>query len=140
MRILARLLVISGHNYVKRFSEETGGLVIMQHRLKHWYHITAVWRACFAILFGRDVALVDFARPFSLFSLVDEYIIDGRDQTLHPEILPVLVAMMQNGLKVFNRSNTKSRASLETADNERSTTPQATDSSNSGKGASLDGG
>ncbi|KAI4087807.1 MAG: hypothetical protein LQ344_006563 [Seirophora lacunosa] len=138
MRILARLLVISGHNYVKRFSEETGGLVIMQHRLKHWYHITAVWRACFAILFGRDVALVDFARPFSLFSLVDEYIIDGRDQTLHPEILPVLVAMMQNGLKVFNRSNTKSRASLETADNERSTTPQATDSSNSGKGASLD--
>ncbi|KAL8957346.1 MAG: hypothetical protein Q9193_005354, partial [Seirophora villosa] len=138
MRIMARLLVISGHSYVKRFSEETSGLVIMQHRIQHWYHITAVWRVCFAILFGRDVALVDFARPFNLFSLVDEYIIDGKDQTLHPEILPVLVAMMQNGLKVFNRSNIKSRASLDTADNERSTTPQATKSSNSGKGASLD--
>ncbi|KAI4150706.1 MAG: hypothetical protein LQ341_001049, partial [Variospora aurantia] len=139
MRILARLLVVSGHNYVQRFSEETGGTMILQHRLQHWCHVTAVWRACFAILFGRDIAGVDFARPFSLFSLMDEYAADGSDQTFHPEILPVLVAMMQNGLKVSSKSDSISPTSSNAVDTRRSAIPPSAETSNSKNKVSPDG-
>ncbi|KAI4252235.1 MAG: hypothetical protein LQ352_004401 [Teloschistes flavicans] len=99
MKILARLLVVNGHGYARRFSEDTGGMSILQHRLQHWSHSPAIWRIGFAVLFGRDVALIDFEKPFNLFSLVDDFVGDGRSNTLYPDILPVLIAMIQNGLR-----------------------------------------
>ncbi|KAL8669327.1 MAG: hypothetical protein Q9168_006073 [Polycauliona sp. 1 TL-2023] len=72
-RILARLLVFNGHNYVTRFKEETGGMVILRHRLEHRWHLPAIWRICFAILFGCDVSPIDLGRPFTLFSLIDDF-------------------------------------------------------------------
>ena len=86
---------------MKRFTEETGGMIILQHRLQQWWYIPAIWRICFAILFGRDVALVRFDRPLTLFNLVDDFTDGGKCHVLYPEVLPVLLVMMQNGLRTL---------------------------------------
>ncbi|KAL8713271.1 MAG: hypothetical protein Q9225_006798 [Loekoesia sp. 1 TL-2023] len=102
-KMLARLLVTNGQSYIKRFSEETGGMVILRHRLQRWWFLPAIWRICFAVLFGCDIGKVDFARPFNLFSLVDDFVANGKCKHIHPEILPVIIALLQNGLKVLHR-------------------------------------
>ncbi|KAL8870746.1 MAG: hypothetical protein Q9174_003275, partial [Haloplaca sp. 1 TL-2023] len=99
VKILARMLVANGANYVKRFTEETGGMIILQHRLQRWWYVPAMWRICFAILFGRDVAVVQFNRPLTLFNLVDDFTDGGKSHVVYPEVLPVLVTMIQNGLR-----------------------------------------
>lgn len=101
-KILARLLVVNGPNYVKKFAEKTGGVVIMQHRLKRWWNIPTIWRVCFSILFGRDVATIDLERNFDLFSLLDSFAPAGQTKVVYPEILPVITAMLQRGLKAIS--------------------------------------
>lgn len=98
-------MVVNGQSYIKRFSEETGGMVILQHRLQRWWFLSAIWRTCFAILFGCDIGKVDFERPFNLFSLMDDFVANGKCKKLHPEVLPVIVALLQSGLKVLHRGN-----------------------------------
>ncbi|KAI4274372.1 MAG: hypothetical protein L6R38_006112 [Xanthoria sp. 2 TBL-2021] len=99
-RILARLLVFNGQSYVTRFEEETGGMVILRHRLENKCHLPAIWRICFAVLFSCDVSSIDLGRPFSLFSLVDDFEGVSKSNMIHPEILPVIIAMVQNGLRM----------------------------------------
>ena len=103
MKILARLLVISGPAYMSKFVEKTGGVFIMQHRLKRWWDIPAIWTICFAILFGVDLAKIDFGRPFDLFNLLDLFVPGDQATIVYPEIFPVLTTMLQNGLKSVAR-------------------------------------
>ena len=98
-KILARLIVVNGSSYMKKFVEKTGGVTIMQHRLKRWWNVPTIWRICFAIMFGQDVALIDFDRHFNLFSLLESFAPDGKIKITYPEILPVLTAMLHNGLE-----------------------------------------
>ncbi|KAL8948281.1 MAG: hypothetical protein Q9222_005516, partial [Ikaeria aurantiellina] len=99
VKILARLLVVNGPAYLKRFSEENQGISIMQFRLKHWWHLTPVWRSCFAILLGYDVASVDYDKPFTLPNLLDDFVARRQSTEMHPAIFPVLTSMMQGCLK-----------------------------------------
>ncbi|KAL8782097.1 MAG: hypothetical protein Q9213_005708 [Squamulea squamosa] len=106
-RILARLLVFGGLSYVRRFTEETNGVVILRYRLENKWHLPAVWRSCLAILFGHDVSSIDLAKPFNLFSLVDVFGSNSKSKVLHPEILPVIIAMIQSALKTICQENPK---------------------------------
>lgn len=98
-KILARLLVLNGSGYMKKFVEKTGGITIMQYRLRCWWAITTIWPICFAVMFGRDVATINFNRKFDLFSLLETFDEDGGVTVIYPEILPVLTSMLQNGIK-----------------------------------------
>lgn len=102
-KILARLLVVNGSNYVRKFAEKTGGIIIMQHRLKRWWNIPTIWPICFAILFGRDIATVNLERTFDLFSLLESFAPESQAKVMYPEMLPVLTAMLQSGLKAIAR-------------------------------------
>lgn len=102
-KILARLLVVNGSSYVKKFTEKTGGIVIMQHRLKRWWNIPTIWPICFAVLFGRDIATVNLDRTFDLFSLLESFAPESQAKVMYPEMLPVLTAMLQSGLKAIAR-------------------------------------
>lgn len=102
-KILARLLVLNGANYVKKFAEKTGGFVIMRHRLKRWWNIPTIWPICFSVMFGRDVAIIDFERSFDLYSMLETFAADGRAKIVCPEILPVITAMLRNGLKAVTK-------------------------------------
>lgn len=102
-KILARLLVISGPVYMKKFEEKTGGIVIVQRRLRRWWSITSLWPICFAILFGQDVAAMNMERDFNLFNLIDALNVSSKSQVVYPEIFPVLAAMLENGLRAITK-------------------------------------
>jgi hypothetical protein len=68
----------------------------MRHRLKRWWDIPTLWPICFCILFGYDVAEVDFERSFDLYSLLDTF---TTGKPIYPSALPVITNMLQHGLK-----------------------------------------
>lgn len=94
---MARLLVTHGSSYTSKFSatNKTGGFWVMAHRLKQWWELSTLWPICFCILFGKDVADVDFSRPFDHTTLLD--IFTGR--VIYPDALPIVTSMFQHGLR-----------------------------------------
>ena len=97
-KILARLLIVSGPAYVTKFIEKTGGLVLMKHRLKRWWHLPSMWTICLAIFFGVDVATIDFSRPFDLINLLEIFCVKDRVTVVYPQMLPLLTGMLARGL------------------------------------------
>ena len=102
-KILARLLVINGPSYVQNFVYKTGGVVIMQYRFKRWWSVPTIWPICFAIFFGLDPGKIDFSRTFDMFSLLEMFASDGLAPVVNPTILPVITAMLEQGLKTVTR-------------------------------------
>lgn len=102
-KILARLLIVSGPSYVQKFVDKTGGIVIMQHRLRRWWNIPTLWPICFAILFGRDVGTIDFSRTFDLYGLLEVFVSGSQISVAYPAILPVITSMLEQGLKAVTR-------------------------------------
>jgi hypothetical protein len=105
-KILSRLLVANGPLYVKKFTDKGGGFVVMKNRLRHWWNTPGVWTVCFSILFDRDVSGIDFERNFDVFNLVDIFIANAprsRLRIVYPEILPVIAAMLDTGLRTIVR-------------------------------------
>lgn len=98
-KVLARLLVINGPEYMKKFVEKSGGVAIMQYRLKRWWSIPTIWPICFAILFGQDIAVVNLDRAFDLYSLLESFAANGETKVVHPEFLGVITTLLQSGLK-----------------------------------------
>ena len=112
-KILARLLVTNGTPYVKKFGDKTGGFTVMKNRLRHWWNTPGVWTICFAILFDRDVATIDFERDFDVFNLVDIFMTHSPQSKLkitYPEIFPVITAMLDTGLRTIVRDRETANA------------------------------
>ncbi|KAL5349819.1 Beige protein-like 1 [Pseudogymnoascus australis] len=97
-KILARLLVVHGSAYVKKFTESSGGFIVMRYRLKRWWDIPTLYPIIFSILFNYDVAEIDFERSFDLFSLSELF---GRKSLVYPDVLPIIVSMLQQGLNTL---------------------------------------
>ncbi|KAI0019945.1 hypothetical protein F4780DRAFT_403961 [Xylariomycetidae sp. FL0641] len=95
-KILARLLVAHGPNYISKFSGKTGGFSIMAHRLRRWWDISTIWPICFSILFGFDVAEIDFDKNLDFFTLLETF---GKCKVANPDSLPIITTMLQHGLK-----------------------------------------
>ncbi|ORY17308.1 hypothetical protein BCR34DRAFT_555837 [Clohesyomyces aquaticus] len=109
-KILARLLVANGPHFVKKFSEKNGGFLMMKNRLRNWWNTPAIWTICFAILFDRDVAAIDFERDFDVFNLVDIFVnraLHAKPRVMYPEIFPVIAAMLETGLRAIVRDQAK---------------------------------
>ncbi len=107
-RILARLVVVHGSAYLTKFKDKSGGINIMRHRLKRWWHLPALWPACFAILFGIDVGTLDLDRSFDLFGLLELFDGGKEVKVKYPEILEVMTGMLQSGLKTIVNSRLES--------------------------------
>ncbi|KAK0628604.1 hypothetical protein B0T17DRAFT_159534 [Bombardia bombarda] len=95
-KILARLLVTQPTGYTAKFSSKTGGFSIMVHRLKHWWDIPTLWAILFSILFGYDVANINFDKSFDFFSLLEIF---GNSRVAFPDTLPVITSMLQHGMR-----------------------------------------
>ncbi|KAJ5947666.1 hypothetical protein N7466_000681 [Penicillium verhagenii] len=98
-KILARLLVVHGSGYSKKFSEKNGGFTILEHHLKRWWNVPVLWIICFSILFGRDIALMDLDKPFDAPGLLKIFLSDGDLRIVNPEMLRVITKMMKSGLR-----------------------------------------
>lgn len=99
LKLLARLLVIHGSSFAKRFIEKNGGFAILAQRLKAWWNVPAVWTICFCILFGKDVSKVDFERDFDLYNLTEALSLPPTAGVVYPEIFPVIATMLKTGLR-----------------------------------------
>lgn len=69
----------------------------MSHRLKHWWDIPTLWPMCLSILFGFDVAEINFNRPFDLVNLTELF--GKKCKVAYPDVLPVITTMLQHGLR-----------------------------------------
>lgn len=98
-KTIARLLVVHGISYNKKFSEKNGGYTVLKHHLKRWWNIPILWPICFSILFGRDIALLDLDRPFDAQSLLDLFVAGSELEIVYPEMLPVILEMLKSGLR-----------------------------------------
>ncbi|KJZ75824.1 hypothetical protein HIM_04648 [Hirsutella minnesotensis 3608] len=99
-KILARVLVAHGSSYTSKFSGKSGGFIIMANRLKRFWDVPTLWAICFSILFGYDVAEVDFDRDFNVDSLLRMCI---HRKVAYPESLVVITSLLQHGLKEVMR-------------------------------------
>jgi hypothetical protein len=97
-KILTRMLTVHGPNYVKNFAEKSGGFAIMKLRLKSWWSVPALWISLLALLFGVDVAGLDYDGDFDQFVLNDMFAKTG-GKVVYPEVIPVLTAMLESGLR-----------------------------------------
>lgn len=68
----------------------------MSNRLKRFWDMPTLWPICFSILFGYDVAEINFDRNFDFFSLLETF---GKRKVVYPDSLSVITAMLQHGLK-----------------------------------------
>jgi hypothetical protein len=103
-KILARLIIVHGSGYSKKLADKTGGFIIMKHRLKRWWNVSALWAICFAILFGLDVAEVDLEDVGDHEGFLNLLISKRRLKPAFPEILEVIMEMLQSGLKEVTAS------------------------------------
>ncbi len=77
--------------------------MIMQHRFKRWWNVPTIWPICFAIFFGLDPANIDYSRTFDMFSLLETFAPNGLAPVVNPAVLPVITAMLEQGLKTVTR-------------------------------------
>jgi beige protein homolog 1 len=106
-KILARILVIHGSAYVKAFADRSGGFCIMKIRLREWWSIPAVWINLFAILFAVDPADIKYSEDFNQFSL-SEIFAKTAGKVQHPEVMPVISALLESGLRMVVREGQQS--------------------------------
>ncbi|KAJ4298638.1 beige protein-like 1 [Collariella sp. IMI 366227] len=95
-KILARLLVTQPSGYTAKFASKSGGFQVMAHRLKQWWDIPTLWPILFSILFGYDVANINFDKSFDFFSLLEIF---GSSRIVFPDVLLVITSMLQHGLR-----------------------------------------
>lgn len=98
-KILARLLVIHGGGYSKKFADKNGGYIVMKHQLRRWWSVPIMWPICFSFLFGRDIGTLNLDRPFDLPELRNLFFPDGEAQILFPEMLSVILEMVKSGTR-----------------------------------------
>ena len=101
-------MVINGSSYVQNFVAKTAGIAVMQHRLKRYWQIPAVWLICFAVLFGKDVASIDMETPFDLHHVLETLVGNGQARVAYPDMLPVLTSMLQVGIRALTQDQTNS--------------------------------
>lgn len=71
----------------------------MRHRLRSWWKVPAIWCICLSILLGLDVGGMKLDQPFSRTGLIEILSSNSQPRVAFPEILPVLMEMMQLGLQ-----------------------------------------
>lgn len=98
-KILARLVVVIGSGYSKKFAEKSGGYIILEHRLKRWWDVPALWPICFSIFFGVDHALLNLDKPLNPPELLRAFLAEGDVKVVFPDMLPVIVNMLKNGVR-----------------------------------------
>ncbi|KAI1996119.1 beige protein-like 1 [Ophidiomyces ophidiicola] len=98
MKILARLLTVHGTAYTRKF-DKSGGFTILRHCLKRWWTMPALWRFCFAILFGEDVKNIEINQQFDQTTFSALLSRSTGKKVICPEVLAVITGMLQSALK-----------------------------------------
>lgn len=71
----------------------------MRQRLKRWWHLSPLWLLCFSLLFGKDIGRHNLDKSSDCSELLKTLISSENVKIAFPEILPVLMGMLQYGFK-----------------------------------------
>ena len=109
-KIIARLLVLCGSNYVTRFESGSKGFAIMQERLKKAWHLQDVWVGCFCILFSVDISKIKIERFFDVQYFLQTFTMLGKIEVTCPAVFQVMAAMLQEGVKSAKHDESTNRS------------------------------
>lgn len=98
-KVLARLLIVHGSSYSKKFSDKNGGYTVLENHLQKWWNVPALWPICFSILFGQDLAAIDLDRQFTASNLLGIFLANGDLRIAFPEMLPVIMGMVKRAIE-----------------------------------------
>lgn len=107
MKILARLLNVSGPTYSKKFADQTRGFAILEMRLSKWWRLPSVWKSCFSILFGLDVPVTDVEDQLDVPWLFEAGMHDPKRPIACQEIWPVIAVMLKSGFEALWRNQSE---------------------------------
>lgn len=99
MRILCRSMATLGSEFKVPFVEKNGGFTTLRSRLKTLWSSQCIWLSCFAIMFQCTVPKTDARPSFRLFDLLSAFAVNEDLQVANPEMLPVIMAMLESGLR-----------------------------------------
>lgn len=68
----------------------------MSSCLKRYWDVQTLWPICLGILFGTDVADIDFSRRFDVPNLMEMF---GKRKVVFPEALQLITSMLHHGFK-----------------------------------------
>ncbi|KAF9330941.1 hypothetical protein BGZ91_012307, partial [Linnemannia elongata] len=117
MRILCRLLYTQGPNYLAKFRNSYGFLVLQSYIPQFW-NVVPMIHVVICILLGVDVCDVPLRAPLDNETLHMFYgdSIEATGRVACPDILPTLMIMLKNGVAAaVTPANSKSRADQERA-------------------------
>ncbi|KAF9901263.1 hypothetical protein EC991_006368 [Linnemannia zychae] len=117
MRILCRLLYTQGPNYLAKFRNSYGFLVLQSYIPQFW-NVVPMIHVVVCILLGVDVCDVPLRAPLDNETLHMLYgdSIEATGRVACPDILPILMNMLKNGVAAaVTPANSKSRADQERA-------------------------
>ncbi|KAG0276853.1 hypothetical protein BGZ95_006955 [Linnemannia exigua] len=117
MRILCRLLYTQGPNYLAKFRNSYGFLVLQSYIPQFW-NVVPMIHVVICILLGVDICDVPLRAPLDNETLHMLYgdSIEATGRVACPDILPTLMNMLKNGVAAaVTPANSKSRADQERA-------------------------
>ncbi|KXL51468.1 hypothetical protein M433DRAFT_150591 [Acidomyces richmondensis BFW] len=99
LRIVSRSLSVIGSDFKASFIAKNSGFVTLKARMKPFWRVPSVWLSCFAILFGQQTPDLAGDEEFNVFTLVKVFHDGDRIIIVNEEILPVLMNMLEAGLR-----------------------------------------
>ena len=98
----------------------------MKHRLQRFWGVPGLWLTCFAILFGKDVADIDYTSNLDLFTLLHTFAIDDQTTMSNPEIMPVIIGMLRTALPAITEHRPSTPTPIKESLNDHSMPQRAT--------------
>ncbi|KAI9672618.1 MAG: hypothetical protein M1831_000053 [Alyxoria varia] len=98
-KILARLLIVNGPGYVKKFNESTKGFTLVQARLRSWWRVRDVWTTVFALLLGIDIPLLDFVQGLDCQVFSSRMNETNQEAIFCPQAMDIILSLMEEGVK-----------------------------------------
>ncbi|EWC48126.1 hypothetical protein DRE_02705 [Drechslerella stenobrocha 248] len=105
IKILARILVVHGQNYIAKFGGKSAGFLVLKRRLRKWWRVPEIWMATFSVFLGVDIATIDLSEPLVLYHLVNTFKFDDKDgRFICPEMWAVVASMIKAAVNDINKS------------------------------------
>lgn len=93
-------------SYTQNFSDHSNGFIILRKRLAQWWHVDSLWTACFAVLFGADLApVMDMSRPFDANLVYQSLVVLDKTTISCPAMFPILVEMLLEGIRAASKNS-----------------------------------
>ncbi|KAK6359872.1 hypothetical protein TWF696_001001 [Orbilia brochopaga] len=105
MKILARILVVHGQNYIAKFSGKSSGFLILRRRLRKWWRVPEIWMATLSVFLGVDIAKIDLNEPLVLYHLINTFKFDDKDgRFICPEMWAVVASMLKTAVNDITKA------------------------------------